>query len=176
MSSLDTALLDIAAKHAALADSVPRHLGRRPLTRRERQIAALVADGLSPEVIGFELFISPNVVRNNVYRLRRNCGVATDKELVAVIDEARMLTRSYEPAEEYEPRPATSVWRPGTLTRRQQEIALLIGDGLSNEEIADELELSADTVKSHVRRALEAVGARNRAHLAVMVREMTRDA
>jgi two-component system, NarL family, nitrate/nitrite response regulator NarL len=41
------------------------------------------------------------------------------------------------------------------LTARQREIAALVGDGLSNKEIAQRLSLSLPTVKNHVHAVLE---------------------
>lgn len=55
------------------------------------------------------------------------------------------------------------------LTEREHEIALLVADGLTNDEIAARLVLSPFTVKSHVNRAMTKVGARDRAQLVVSV-------
>ena len=52
---------------------------------------------------------------------------------------------------------------PRILTPRQLEILAMIGDGLSNMEIADRLFLSESTVKWHVRKILRALGVANRA-------------
>jgi PAS domain S-box-containing protein len=49
------------------------------------------------------------------------------------------------------------------LTARQLEILALVGEGLSNAEIADRLFLSESTVKWHVRKILRALGVANRA-------------
>ncbi len=43
----------------------------------------------------------------------------------------------------------------------------LIGEGLSNEEIAERLVVSPATARTHVSRAMVKLGARNRAHLVV---------
>jgi DNA-binding NarL/FixJ family response regulator len=48
------------------------------------------------------------------------------------------------------------------LTRRQQEIVPLIAQGLSNKEIADQLNLSQQTVKNHIHRIMRRVGASDR--------------
>lgn len=50
-----------------------------------------------------------------------------------------------------------------TLTARQIEVLALMGEGLSNAEIADRLFLGESTVKWHVRKILRALGAANRA-------------
>jgi DNA-binding NarL/FixJ family response regulator len=39
---------------------------------------------------------------------------------------------------------------PGGLTRREREVAMLIGQGMTNGEIAAELVLSKRTVETHV--------------------------
>lgn len=48
------------------------------------------------------------------------------------------------------------------LTRREQQVALLIVRGLSNKEVARELGLSDGTVKLHVHRIFQKTGVRNR--------------
>lgn len=50
------------------------------------------------------------------------------------------------------------------LTTRHVEVLELLACGLSNFEIADELNIGLETVKSHVQRVLQALGASNRAH------------
>ncbi len=58
---------------------------------------------------------------------------------------------------------------PGELSPRELEIVRLIADGESGPEIAAELHISHDTVRTHVRNAMKKVGARSRAHLVAKV-------
>ncbi len=51
------------------------------------------------------------------------------------------------------------------LSPREREVTLLLADGLSGEEIARRLVLSPETVRTHIRNAMDAVGAHTRAHL-----------
>jgi DNA-binding NarL/FixJ family response regulator len=53
------------------------------------------------------------------------------------------------------------------LTKREAEIAVLIAEGLTNVEIAERLMLVPGTVANHIANAMERLGARNRAQLAV---------
>lgn len=48
------------------------------------------------------------------------------------------------------------------LTRREQQLIPLIGEGLSNKEIANSLNLSEQTVKNHIHRILRKVGVPDR--------------
>jgi DNA-binding NarL/FixJ family response regulator len=48
------------------------------------------------------------------------------------------------------------------LTRREQQLVHMIGQGLTNKEIAAQLHLSEQTVKNHVHRMLRKVGASDR--------------
>jgi DNA-binding NarL/FixJ family response regulator len=48
------------------------------------------------------------------------------------------------------------------LTRRQQQIVPLIGQGLTNKEIASILNLSEQTVKNHIHGIMRCVGVKNR--------------
>ncbi len=48
------------------------------------------------------------------------------------------------------------------LTNREQQLVLLIGRGLTNKEIATQLQLAEQTVRNHVHRMLRKVGANDR--------------
>ena len=48
------------------------------------------------------------------------------------------------------------------LTRREQQLVQMIGSGLTNKEIATQLNLSEQTVKNHVHRMLRKLGATDR--------------
>lgn len=48
------------------------------------------------------------------------------------------------------------------LTRREQQLIPMIGRGLTNKEIASQLNLSEQTIKNHVHRILHKVGVENR--------------
>lgn len=56
---------------------------------------------------------------------------------------------------------------PITLTRREREVAALVGKGLSNRDIAARLVLSHRTVEGHVEHILAKLGFRSRAEIAV---------
>jgi len=57
------------------------------------------------------------------------------------------------------------------LTEREREVVALVGEGLSNEEIADRLIMSPATAKTHVSRAMVKLGTRDRAQLVVLAYE-----
>jgi len=57
------------------------------------------------------------------------------------------------------------------LTPREREVVALVGEGLSNDEIAARLFLSPATAKTHVSRAMLKVGSRDRAQLVVLAYE-----
>jgi len=59
------------------------------------------------------------------------------------------------------------VRRVEVLTGREREVVALVGEGLSNEEIAGRLVVSPATARTHVSRAMVKLGARDRAQLVV---------
>ncbi|WP_282691862.1 response regulator transcription factor [Streptomyces sp. CC208A] len=61
--------------------------------------------------------------------------------------------------------------RLAALTAREREVLVLVGGGLSNDEIAERLDVSPLTVKTHVNRAMAKLGARDRAQLVVTAYE-----
>ncbi|MDN3357310.1 response regulator transcription factor [Actinomadura sp. DC4] len=62
--------------------------------------------------------------------------------------------------------------RPITgITDREREVLALVGQGLSNAEIAERLVISAATAKTHVARLFAKLEARDRVHLAIVAFE-----
>jgi DNA-binding NarL/FixJ family response regulator len=60
----------------------------------------------------------------------------------------------------------------GKLTRRQRQILQLLADGESTTVAARELDLSEETVKTHIKTALARLGAKNRTHaVSIALRE-----
>jgi DNA-binding NarL/FixJ family response regulator len=58
--------------------------------------------------------------------------------------------------------------RLADLTQREREILALVGRGLSNHEIAEQLVISKATARTHVSRVIGKLGARDRAQLVVV--------
>ncbi|POM27470.1 Transcriptional regulatory protein LiaR [Actinomadura rubteroloni] len=61
--------------------------------------------------------------------------------------------------------------RLNALTDREREVMTLVGEGLSNDEIAARLVVSPATAKTHVSRTMIKLGARDRAQLVVFAYE-----
>jgi len=57
------------------------------------------------------------------------------------------------------------------LTTREREILVLVGSGLSNDDIAAHLTVSPHTVKTHINRTMVKLGAHDRAQLVVIAYE-----
>ena len=68
-------------------------------------------------------------------------------------------------------RSETATRRLALLTGREHEVALAVGRGLSNAEIAGELHLSVPTVKAHVSRLFEKLQVTNRVQIAICVHD-----
>ena len=58
-----------------------------------------------------------------------------------------------------------------TMTRREREIVALIADGLSNKEIARQLNIATYTVKSHVHNILQKLALRSRLQIAMQTHD-----
>jgi DNA-binding NarL/FixJ family response regulator len=63
--------------------------------------------------------------------------------------------------------PAVREQRAEKLTRREEDVLILLGKGLSNREIADQLVLSMETVKSHVSAILSKLNLTDRTQAAI---------
>lgn len=71
----------------------------------------------------------------------------------------RLLGRLSEP----EPEPAVLVGPPDGLTSRETEVLVLIAEGLDNQQIARELQVSTATVKTHINNMFTKTGLKGRA-------------
>jgi PAS domain S-box-containing protein len=65
-------------------------------------------------------------------------------------------------------RPRDARRRRGTLSAREREVVRLVALGESGPEIAAELGIAHDTVRTHVRNAMRKLDARSRAHLVAL--------
>ena len=72
------------------------------------------------------------------------------------------------------PRAGVERGNHGLLTARQQAVAELVAEGLTNAEIAERLQLSRATVKGHITVALRRLALRDRTQLAIHVHRSTR--
>lgn len=59
----------------------------------------------------------------------------------------------------------------GLLSERELQVTRLVARGWSNREIADELVLSVETVRTYLKRLFAKLGVRDRTHLAVLAHE-----
>ncbi|ACZ29798.1 two component transcriptional regulator, LuxR family [Xylanimonas cellulosilytica DSM 15894] len=64
-----------------------------------------------------------------------------------------------------------AVQRLADLTEREREVAVAVGRGLSNTEIAASLYMGVATVKTHVSRVLAKLGVENRVQVAILVHD-----
>jgi DNA-binding NarL/FixJ family response regulator len=69
------------------------------------------------------------------------------------------------------PRRTAAVRRLDELNERERSVAVAVGEGLSNAEIAGRLYLSVPTVKTHVSSVLSKLGLNNRVQIALLVHD-----
>jgi DNA-binding NarL/FixJ family response regulator len=137
-------------------------------------IAQMVADPIVRHVAVFSAVVVPHLVDKALaagasgYLPKSLSGDELTDALVRIAngervvlgDGARRAGRASQP-----PWPGMS----RGLTERESELLTLVARGLRNEEIAEALYVSTNTVKSHLKSAFRKLGARNRAEAAAAV-------
>jgi DNA-binding NarL/FixJ family response regulator len=87
--------------------------------------------------------------------------------LLKDVDRARLVNH-------YVERPPSGLSQPAfmdDLSARELEVLKLVGRGLSNQEIAEELVISLATVKTHIRHLLQKLNLRDRVQAVVLAHE-----
>ncbi|NUP49927.1 MAG: response regulator transcription factor [Catenulispora sp.] len=109
-----------------------------------------------------EALLAPNVTRRLINEFTRLRPASPAAYASAASDEAPST----------KPRsPSTERPRLAALTPRENEVLLLVARGLSNPEIASELVVTDETVKTHVSRILTKLGLRDRTQAVVAAYE-----
>ncbi|MFC7493087.1 MULTISPECIES: response regulator transcription factor [unclassified Nocardioides] len=102
------------------------------------------------KVVGDEPMLSPSATRTLIRRLRDEPDETANAAAARAADaEARLAL----------------------LTDRERDVALAVGKGLSNAEIANTLHLSVPTVKAHVSRVFDKLQVTNRVQIAICVHD-----
>ncbi len=66
------------------------------------------------------------------------------------------------------PAPTTGAGRPGYITARHRQVLALAANGHSNRSIGTRLGLKESSIKTHIKRALHTLDARDRTHAVVI--------
>jgi PAS domain S-box-containing protein len=145
-----------------------RMLGRR----RDDFIGSRIADvtpiAIRPEIDPrWDEFIRTGEHRGE-WRLLRSDGRAFDVEYAATANVFPgghlFIWMATDDGDRIEPLDDAELGAPHPLTPREREVVTLIARGLTSEQIAEQLVVSGETVRTHARNALAALGARTRAH------------
>lgn len=92
----------------------------------------------------------------NAIRTVHNGGIWLDPAI------AKRVIRSF-----IEQKPVSTPVNTSTLTERELEVLTLVVEGLSNQEIAERLILSTETIKTHMRHLMEKLSVSDRTQAAV---------
>jgi DNA-binding NarL/FixJ family response regulator len=164
----DVVLMDIrmprlngldATRQLALSPAAPRVIVLTTFDADEHVVNALAA--------GADGFLLKDTAPAEIVAAIRR--VADGDPMLSPSATRTLITRlRAEPAGD---RAARAEQRLALLTDRERDVALAVGRGLSNAEIAAELYLSVPTVKAHVSRLFDKLEVTNRVQIAICVHE-----
>ena len=142
---------------------------RNTVTQRQREILALVMQGLTNKEIAHALGIVKHTVDNHLTDVMARMGVTSRTELAMLaVTRPKTLagTLATRPVGGRGRMPAGGPRPP--LGPYQRELAALVAEGLSNEEIADMLGVTYGAVAKGLARIYARTGIANRTELAVL--------
>ncbi len=158
------------------------YLGRLALTRDDRAAAAghfergIAVDdriGARPYAALGRLGLAESLADGDPDRARRLAQDAAEEFRRLDMPGPLAVALTLSDRADLGPRRATA--RPAGLTEREYEVARLVGEALTNQQIAERLFLSVRTVESHVRSALTKLGLTSRTQIAVWLRDRPSD-
>jgi DNA-binding NarL/FixJ family response regulator len=97
--------------------------------------------------------------------------VAAGEGMLSPAVTRRLIAHVAESAAGAQAREEAARERLAAVSEREREVAIAIGHGKSNAEIATELYMSVATVKAHVSRLLAKLGVENRVQIALLVQD-----
>ncbi|MGB7425133.1 MAG: response regulator transcription factor, partial [Ornithinimicrobium sp.] len=98
-------------------------------------------------------------------------AVAAGEPILSPSVMTRLITRVTAAGDDQQSTTADALKRLESLTDREREVAVAIGSGLSNADIASTLYMGLPTVKAHVSRVLTKLDADNRTQVAILVHD-----
>ncbi|HVK20730.1 MAG TPA: response regulator transcription factor [Actinokineospora sp.] len=157
---------------------------RMPVLDGVEATRILLADPQPPRVIVLTTFDADEVVVDAIasgadgFLLKDTAPAQIIDAIRKVVDGEPMLSPSATStlirqvrARAPDDRAARATERLDTLTEREREVAVCVGRGLSNTEIAVELFLSVPTIKAHVSRLFDKLEVTNRVQIAICVHD-----
>lgn len=142
------------------------------LKEREIEVLELIAKGLPSEMIAKLLHLSKKTVKGYLSSVYDKLGIKGPNSITRA---ALFYISNIKPHKTQEPFALQyggfkySADNVKSLTPRQYEISTLIGQGLSNQQIAITLGISEKTVKQHVSQILDKFGVLSRLHAALII-------
>jgi non-specific serine/threonine protein kinase len=181
--------VDLAAGHYAEALRLAREVGAHVTIARGIESAAVIAHARGGPQAAARLLAGAESLRESIRSPRVPTELAPCEPVLAAAreqlgelafarasDEGRAmavtelldlaLTELGEPPPSLPGVPAAAKRRPGGLSEREMEVAVLIAQGLTNRQIADRLVIAERTTHAHVRNILDKLGYGSRVEVA----------
>ena len=135
----------------------------RRLSHREREVAALVAQGLTNERIAERLVLQRGTASNHVQHILRKLGFTSRVQVGVWAVQQGLRMPDADP-----PGARSASGASGTLSGRQRDVLRLLAAGVGLDAIASGLGVSRDEVVEHLWAATRALGAENKLHALIL--------